>query len=182
MTERAWRDVKPGQRVELRGREYVVEKIKLDGKRARVRVRGSAGAFKSEVRAKDLVTVVESKKRGRGEATKPAPTRKAKPGPLSESPWDSQLDRVEALLANKLQARLVGEATDEAAGYYVPPVDLATIASHLALFHGADPSEWTDEVELLAEHERQHEAGALAVHHWHTETRPETGKKKGKKK
>lgn len=184
MTRRAWRDVKPGERVELRGREYEVVKIKRDGKRVRVKVRSVSGDFKAEVRAKDLVAIVDTAPRKKSAPA--AATKAPKPGPLSENPWDSQLDRVEALLADKLQARLVGESTDEGAGYYVPPVDLATVASHLALFHGTDPSGFDDELAMLAEHERAHGAGDLAVHHWHTETRPEPTaarpKKKGKKK
>lgn len=185
MTRRAWRDVKPGERVKLRGREYEVVKIKRDGKRVRVKVRSASGDFKAEVRAKDLVAIVDTAPRKKSAPA--AATTAAKPGALSENPWDSQLDRVEALLADKLQARLVGESTDEGAGYYVPPVDLATVASHLALFHGTDPSGFDDELAMLAEHERAHDgAQALAVHHWHTETRPEPTaarpKKKGKKK
>lgn len=182
-----WRDVKPGERVELRGREYEVVKIKRDGKRVRVKVRSASGEFKAELRAKDRVTLVGPAKKPKATAAPPpAAPPPAAPGPLSQSPWDSQLDRVEALLADKLQARLVGESTDEGAGYYVPPVDLATVASHLALFHGTDPSRFDDELAMLAEHERAHGAGDLPVHHWHTETRPEPTaarpKKKGKKK
>ncbi len=75
-----------------------------------------------------------------------------------------------------LSARRVGEATDEDAGYYVPPVSVATVASHLALFHGgAGMSD--DEAAMLRAHDAAH-AGAkageipLAVNHWHTKERP----------
>jgi hypothetical protein len=58
----------------------------------------------------------------------------------------------------------------------VPPVDVSTVAAHLALFHGGIPSACEDEGAMLAAHTAQHaearNGSPLAVNHWHTEKRP----------
>lgn len=98
-----------------------------------------------------------------------------KPGP---DLWETPANKTERMLGELLSARLVGESTDEDAGYYVPPVDASIVASHLALFHGGIPEACNDdEARMLGAHEAQHAAakrgeGVLAVNHWHTATRP----------
>jgi hypothetical protein len=76
---------------------------------------------------------------------------------------------------------LVAETDDEAAGYYVPPVDVTTIAAHLAIFHAAadEPRRGSAHARrrrhARAPRRRARAAGngaALAVNHWHTKTRP----------
>ncbi len=203
MSKTTWADVKKHDVVELAGREYRVVKIKPKGKKAAVMVETKGRYAESKVKLSERVVIVkkgDGTKRGplhdetsaqRRWATKreledslgkglPAgdpsvtkPPTKAKSG----DPWETQADRIEKTLGDLLSARLVGVATDEDAGYYVPPVNVTTVASHLALFHGGIPEACADdEKKMLAVHEVQHAEAlrgmALAVNHWHTPTRP----------
>ncbi|WP_369676138.1 hypothetical protein, partial [Enterococcus faecium] len=108
-----------------------------------------------------------------GDPTKTKPPEKPK-GDL----WETPVGRIERKLDAILGARLVGEATDENAGYYVPPVDSSTVAAHLVLFHGGIPEACDDdEAKMLAAHDAQHAAalkgeGILSSQHWHSEKRP----------
>ena len=92
--------------------------------------------------------------------------------------WETPVGRVERKLDALLGARLVGVATDENAGYYVPPVDSSTVAAHLAIFHGGIPAACEDdEGRMLGAHDAQHDAavkgeGILSSQHWHSERRP----------
>lgn len=202
-----WADVRRGQTVELGGREWLVTKIKVDGKSAKVRVEHKGREAKSVVRVKDRVTIVAAPKPGKdrsrrapltgpeGEQTRWAtdkelrkaldrglakgdPEQKEPPTPASGDPWESQSDRIEKMLGRVLEARLVAETKDEAAGYYVPPVDSSTVAAHLALMHGGIPEACDDdEARMLKAHDAQHAAalkgeGVLEKNHWHTERRP----------
>jgi hypothetical protein len=106
-----------------------------------------------------------------GDPEQTKPPRKAK-----GSPWETQGDRVEAMLGDLLSARLVGESLDTGAGYYAPPTDVSTIKAHLLIFH-TDADLTHPEAELLEWHGEQHRlarAGeiTLGVNHWHTEKRP----------
>lgn len=205
MSKKTWGDVKKGDVVELGGREWRVDKIKPKGKKAKVRVSMKARTAESTVKLKDRVVIVkkgDGTKRGplhdeNGTARRWA-TRKehdaelgttttlapgdsdivkppAKPGP---DLWETPHGKTERMLGELLSARLVAETPDESAGYYVPPVNVTTVASHLALFHGGIPDAVADdEGRMLAAHEAQHAAalkgeGVLAVNHWHTKTRP----------
>lgn len=194
-----WADVTKGDRIELRGREYTVAKVKTKGKRTAVTVVGSAGKFEAEVKTKDTVTMLAAHDKRRdkagwykptkaeraaaeveaaglpaGNPTVTKPPTKAKDG----DPWESRRGKVERLLEDVLGAHLVGESNDEDAGYYVPPQGIDTIAGHLVLFHGVDVSMFGID-DLLELHENQHEAAkaghALKVNHWHTKTRPGAG-------
>ena len=108
---------------------------------------------------------------GDSKATKPP--KKPKGGE-----WEKPKGDAEKMIVDLLSARLVGESHDEKAGYYVPPVDVSTVAAHLELFHGGIPDAVSDdEGRMLAMHGAQHEAaatgaGVLAVNHWHTAKRP----------
>ena len=202
-TKTTWAKVKKGAVVELNGRPYLVEKIKPGKKTAEVKLSHKGRASKGEVRLKDpvvLSTASPTSKRGpvsdgagtmqrwatkselkeamsrglpAGDPRQTKPPEKAK-GDL----WETPVDRVERKLDQILGARLVGEATDENAGYYVPPVDSSTVAAHLALFHGGIPEACDDdEAKMLAAHDAQHAAalkgeGILQTNHWHTEKRP----------
>lgn len=192
---RTWADVNAGMRVELKGREYVVTKIKPKGKRAVVVVVGGGGRFESEVKVKDAVKIIKAAKPDKSKlrsstgqmnrwATEKEHARAVPQGdagqttpprPAMGEAWETPVDKVERKLAKVLGAHLVGEATDESSGYYVPPVDVTTIAAHLALFHGTDVSAYgiDDLVEL---HRNEHESAlagqALHVNHWHTKERP----------
>lgn len=198
-----WADVKKHDTVELAGREYRVVKIKAKGKKAVVMVETKGRYAESKVKLAERVTIVK-----KGDGTKRGPltdadgvarrwaTKKeaaevgvvlaagdssqtkppAKPGP---DLWETPHGKTERLLGELLSARLVAETTDESAGYYVPPVNVTTVASHLALFHGGIPDAvQDDEGKMLGAHEAQHaealRGAPLAVNHWHTATRPKT--------
>lgn len=204
MSKTTWADVKKHDVVELGGREWRVVKIKPGKKKAEVMVDYKGRIAESTVKLADKVVIVkkgDGTKRGplhdgtnaqrrwatkkelkaeglpAGDSTITKPPTKAKHG----DPWESQTDRIEKSLNDLLSARLVGISTDEDAGYYVPPVNVTTVASHLALFHGGIPEACQDEeARMLAAHESQHAAalkgeGVLAVNHWHTPTRPKIG-------
>lgn len=184
-----WAGVGKGDAVMLKGKRYVVAKYKRDGKRIRIEVVGGAGRFRTEVKAKAEVELAGEKEprwatkkeskaalgkmpKGDASATKPAPRGKV------GDPWETPRDRVERKLDAILGAHLVGEALDEGAGYYVPPIDITSVAAHVALFHGISPSEYGID-DLLELHAEQHESALkgvpLHVNHWHTKTRPEVG-------
>lgn len=191
-----WSKVAKGDHVELRGRVYEVLKIKTKGASAKVTVRGAGSVFESKVALADKVTLVADPLRDKGGAqtrwAKPgegedlaptlppgdaaAVTRPAKP---SADPWETKRDEVERRLDDILGAHLVGESIDEAVGYYVPPVDAATVEAHLVLFHGAQLSDWDENSDLVQSHESWHaghledpEGQPLKVNHWHTKARP----------
>lgn len=204
MSKTTWADVKKGDAVSLDGRAWLVVKIKRDGKKAEVKVEHKGRTAKSVVKLADKVekaatggTVTKPRggrpgalhtpdgaqnrwatKReladvlGRGEAAQTKPPAKAK-----GADWKKPADKVERSLEKNLGARLVGETKNEDAGYYVPPVDVSTVAAHLAIFHGGIPDACDDEAKMLRAHDAQHAAaakgeGVLAVNHWHTERRP----------
>ena len=197
-----WADVKKGDTVELAGKPFRVVKIKPKGKKAKVTVdRGNGREYSSLVRLADRVPITARKGDrgplydGNGTARRWATRAEARevltepkglpsgdssvtkpPKKASGDPWETQADRIEKRLDDLLQARLVGESHDENAGYYVPPVDVSTVAAHLALFHGGIPSACDDEAKMLGAHAAQHEEALrgmpLAVNHWHTKKRP----------
>lgn len=199
-----WADVKKGDTVELAGKSFRVVKIKPKGKKAKVTVdRGNGREYSSLVRLADRVPITARKGDrgpfydGNGTARRWATKAEARevlaepkglpagdstvtkpPKKAAGDPWETQADRIEKRLDDLLQARLVGESHDENAGYYVPPVDVSTVASHLALFHGGIPPACEDEGAMLRAHESQHAEALrgmpLAVNHWHTEKRPKT--------
>jgi len=190
--KKPWSKVKKGDRLDLGGRVWTVEKIKPGKKKAEVRIRHKANVVRDTVKLADKVRISDQPEPTRRRAD-PAPAPKAKPKkqakhppePATGDPWETQQDRIEKQLGQILGARLVGEATDPDAGYHVPPVDITTVAAHLAIFHGTiDPT--ASGTDMLAQHEKEHEehlAGErrFTQNHWHTEKRPTTGKKKGKK-
>jgi hypothetical protein len=172
-----WADIVKGDRVEIGGKEYDVEKAKPKGKLIRARLTRNGKVFEGEQRAKDAVTRLP-----------PAPlhdeagaqTRWAKPEE-SGDPWETPRDRVEEKLDRILGAVLVAETDNEAAGYFVPPQDVTTIASHLAMFHAKDADETRALMSLGIDDMLEHHASAhaaalngapLPVNHWHTKTRP----------
>lgn len=191
---KTWADVVKGDSVELGGRAWLVVKIKPKGKKARVVVEAKGRTAESVVKLADRVAIVKPEaaplhKREkidgrpaiRQERWATADESKAANGPMPApaegGPWDRPADRIERKLDEILGARLVGEATDVKAGYYVPPVDVTTVAAHLALFHGGIPETATDEGRMLVAHNAQHDVAArgqavLSVNHWHTEQRP----------
>lgn len=187
-----WAKVEKGDVVELKGRDYEVVKIKAAGKKAKVKVRGKGGEFTAEVKLTDKVKRVPdplydedgrmrrwAKPSEVKHAPKVAPGDPAQTKPPkkpSGDPWETRRDKVERRLEEMLGAHLVGESTDESKGYYVPPVDVSTIASHVALFHNIDPSQYgvDDLFELhgLEHAQAEDQSVTLHVNHWHTETRP----------
>lgn len=186
-----WAKIQRGEVVELGGREWTVEKIEHGKKKATVKIRHKGNVVRDKVALTDKVRVVAldplvaTRGRPQRQRSEPAkaiePMPPAPPTPATGSPWETQNDRIEAMLGDVLRARLVGESVDGAKTYYVPPVDVTTIASHLTIFHdGTTPGE--DEFKMLERHANEHAAAergktALALPHWHTEQRP-TEKKK----
>lgn len=202
-TKTTWAKIEKGATVELNGRPYLVEKIKRDGKRATIKISHKGRASKGEVRLKDpvvLSTASPASKRGHvadehgtmqrwakkselaeamGRGLPPGDPSKRKPPEKPKGDlWETPVGRVERKLDALLGARLVGVATDENAGYYVPPVDASTVAAHLALFHCGIPEACDDdESKMLRAHDAQHAAalkgeGILSSQHWHSERRP----------
>lgn len=187
-----WADVGKGDRVELGGKTFTVRKLKAKGKRAAVTVDGQGGRFESEVKLKDAVKILPAtassrdaagwhkptKAERKAEAKAAEPKSQAQPkAKLSTDSWEARRDKVESKLDRILGAVLVGEATDEDAGYYVPPVDPTTVMAHGLVFHGWQPSDFDNESDVLAHHEQEHRDAligdaVLKVTHWHTETRP----------
>jgi hypothetical protein len=196
-----WADVKKRDIVELNGHEWTVEKLVEKKKTVVVSLvskkgRTAEGQPQKTSRVK-IVGRVSKSKRGplldeRGQAQRWATKKEAaevgvtlKPGDAAQTKppakakggsWEKPRGDAEKLVADLMGARLVGEATDEARGYYVPPVDVSTVAAHLALFHGGIPSACEDEGAMLAAHTAQHSearnGSPLAVNHWHTKERP----------
>jgi hypothetical protein len=209
MSKKTWADVKKGDVVKLGEREWLVAKIKPKGKKATVVVELKGRRAESTVKLAEKVTIVtkgDGTKRGPlhdangtsqrwatrkehdrelGNVTTTLPTGDSAvskaPAKAGADVWDRPSDKIEKKIDELLGARLVGESTDESAGYYVPPVDVSTIASHLALFHGGIPDAAADdETRMLVAHDAQHaealRGAPLAVNHWHTKTRPEAGR------
>jgi len=203
MSKKTWADVKKGDVVELGGREYTVTKHKAGKKKADVTVDRKGRAASSTVKLADRVKIVARKAEKRGPLhdakgtaqrwatkkehdavlgeSKPLPPGDADvvkpPAKATGDPWETPHGKIERKLDDLLSARLVGISTDESVGYYVPPVNVTTVAAHMAVFHGGIPEACDDEPKMLAAHTAQHAAalkgeGLLAVNHWHTEKRP----------
>lgn len=191
----AWRDVVVGTVVDLGGQPYEVTKIKTKGKATTVSVRGPKGVFTREVKSKAEVATMrtdlgkiarklmaqDDKLRDETGAQRRWATEaeaREKPHKATGGDWATPKDGAEAVIVEELAgARLVGEAESEDAGYYVPRVDVSTVASHLLIFHdivleSGTPNEW------LARHEREHEKARTEpftpphIVHWHTKERP----------
>lgn len=188
--KKPWSKIKKGDALDLGGRVWTVEKIKPGKKKAKVRIRHRSNVVDDTVRLDDKVRIAEKPeppKRGRRDAppAKPAKQKKRPPEPATGDPWETQQDRIEKQLGKILGAHMVGESTDGGGAYYVPPVDITTVAAHLAIFHGTiDPTE--SGAEMMKRHALEHEehlAGdrRFTMHHWHTEKRPTEGKKSKKK-
>lgn len=203
---RKWRDVLAGAIVDMGGKPFTVDKLKVKGKAVKVTVTGKAGTFTREVKGKVEVALYDA-------PIAAAPTRASRPssaraepevvgGPLHDEhgrqrrwaepgegvdleppvaaeggDWAEPKSKAEATVAGILGAVLVGESTDTASGWYVPPVDPSTIAGHLMLFHDLTP-EAVDWAVLDQMHDDQHAHALVApfttlfVNHWHTEQRP----------
>lgn len=195
MPKKQWSEIRKGDRVELGGKTWDVLRAKTKGKKVEVTVESGKQRASSVVKAKDIVKVPKpGKLHGpAGEQTRWAtksehdkaldpkleagnPKITAPPEPTSGDPWETPRDRIEAKLDDLLSARLVAETPDTAAGYYVPPIDVSTVAAHLRAFHGVKPGDFADEKVMLEVHREAHKAGGpFDVNHWHTKDRPEIG-------
>lgn len=194
-----WAEVERGDIVDLGGRPWTVLKIKKRGKRAEVRVEFDGRRAESTVALKDRVKIrtlaadadpVQDVRGAQRRWAKPAeledvlgrgdPTRTKPPAKAEGPAWDERHAKgtAERTLEKVLGARLIAETPNEAAGYYVPPVDVTTVASHLALMHGGIPGSGEHtEGALLKVHDDQHAeaktiGASLAVNHWHSDRRP----------
>lgn len=205
MSKKTWADVGKGDVLELGGREWVVAKMKAKGRKAKVVVERKGRSAESIVKLAERVTIVARAKdrdplrdnRGAQRrwakpteqtfagATPAAglnpgnPKKTEPPAPATGNPWGVPVGTAEKAIGKVfVGAHLVAETGDEKKGYYVPPVDIMTVAAHFALFHGGIPDAIADdEAKMLIAHKVQHDAAlrgvALAVNHWHTEKRPD---------
>lgn len=181
--KKKWSKIRRGDIVELAGRAWTVEAIKVGKKKADVKVRSGARTAESRVSIDDKVTIGTEPQKSTSSrparvVEKPKPRIPDEPPKAPNgNPWETQQDRIERKMDEILSARLVGEQTDPDSGYYVPPADVTTIAAHMLIFHGGMPD--MTETQMLAEHELQHEKDGAnqATPHWHTERRPKKGKK-----
>ena len=204
-----WRDIVAGAIVDMGGKPFTVEKIKVKGKAVKVTVTSKAGTFTRELKGKAEVALydVPVKATPPRSSRPPGPSRAvaeaevaggplhdasgrqrrwAEPGegvvleapaPAKGGDWSAPKGKAEATVASLLGAFLVGESTDTASGWYVPPVDPSTIAGHLMLFHDLVPEsvDWETLAQMHADqHARAlvHPFTTLFVNHWHTEQRP----------
>lgn len=193
-----WADIDEGDEVELAGRLWRVTKIKRrDKKTAKVTVERDGRKSSDVVKLKDRVRLAKARPpvqdasgTQRRWATEreleetlaaPIPTgnraQTTPPKKAAGPAWDAPLAGVEKTVQKSLGAILVAESEDEKIGYYVPPVDVTTVAAHLAVFHGGIPDACDGEMQMLKAHDAQHAGAAkgestLAVNHWHTERRP----------
>jgi hypothetical protein len=165
MTKARWADIAEGQAVLLKGRRWVVERIKVKGKKARVTVRSTLGEFEREMDAREKVELFDEprtvapvvRKGGKLHAKIQSDGRPAvqqqrwakqrelddaivppKPPKLkgATEPWEPPADKVEKRLAKVLGATLVGQSIEGREGeYWVPEVGPDTIAGHLLTFH-----------------------------------------------
>lgn len=181
MTKKRWSKIRRGDTIVAAGREWTVEKLKPGKRRIAVRIRSGKHVAEQKVDPDEKITLAEPKqtKPARERAPKPQPA--TPPKPAEGDPWETQQDRLERKLDKILGAHLVGEATDVDAGWYVPPVDISTVAAHMAIFHGGIPD--VDGGVILDVHGEEHRRAlsgerALAVSHWHTEKRPTKAAKK----
>jgi len=187
-----WSKVEAGMTVTLKGRDFSVARAKVKGKRVKVMLEAAGGTFKSEVRAKDEVDIASARP---AKITKRSPLRDETgaqqrwatttehkstlkpPVKASGGEWDEPKGKAERVIMAELPgAKLVGEATDEKTGWYVPPVDPSTVAAHLFLFHEAELDHLSPTA-LMDFHDNAHRAAVdtgepLAVNHWHTKERP----------
>ena len=180
-----WADVKRGDVVELKGAAWLVVKAKRKGKAVKVTVKGGAGTFAREVKAKTPVTIAD-------EATAAGPLRDARgaqrrwatdgeataelgKGEKWSAPASDKVGkRVESILGGKLAA----QSPPGVDGYAVPLIELTTVRAHLAIFHALPgPEQPVDDAEALAVHKRDHETSDHEtrdgwVAHWHSKRRP----------
>lgn len=192
-------DVSKGDRLVFGGREWRVVKLERKGKKkARVMLERKGQYAEDVVRLDDRVEFAAENKKDKlhdrsGAQTRWATDKEAEkagvglragdsrqttpPAPAEGDVWETPHGRVERMLGDLMAARLVAETKDESAGYYVPPVDASTVASHLVVFHDGIPEACEDETAMLRAHDAQHAAatigaGVLSRNHWHTEKRP----------
>lgn len=178
-----WADISAGDMVELKGSAWLVVKAKHKPKRSRVTVRASAGEYTRDVDPREKVTRLDQGdgplRDDRGAQRRWATADEAVADLGKGARWDTPAtDAPGAAVESILGARLVAESPGVTAGYFVPPITLTTVRSHLALFHGLPGHEQpVDDADALAVHRidhdtRDHEARAGAVDHWHTKRRP----------
>lgn len=184
--KKTWGEIRKGDALDLGGRTWVVDKIKPGKKKAEVKISHKGNVVRDTVKLKDKVRIAEraapAAPRKPAKAAEPKKMPPEPPKPATGNPWETQQDRLERKLDEVLGAKLMGESVDGEKTYYVPPIDITTVASHMVIFHGGTGGE-VDETVMLKTHAKQHadaEAGAraLPIAHWHTERRPAQGKRK----
>ncbi len=158
-----------GDVIKVGGEKYTVAEVKLRGVDVKLTVERKGSSRTVKVPASGKV-----KRVGRAELhdATGAQQRWATPAEaqLSDSPWETQADRIEQRLEKLLGATLVGQSVDGGETYAVPHVDVTTVAAHLLVFHDVDPSQYADEQAML----EAHATAPDKIPHTHTDIRPET--------
>lgn len=181
MTAIKWRNVAVGTTVELKGRDWKVDKLKVKngGKLVKVTVSSKLGTFAREMRGKDEVNVVmpaerwaSKKAAAKAEARRESVEAERRPDirPVvmpattpSKADWETSEDRQEAKIRKHLDGKLLAIEIDGT--YVMPEIDPSTLAAHLLVFHGLTTTGATvAEARTL---ERTHTAeAALKVVEW----------------
>lgn len=170
-----WGKVDEGDVVELKGKRYVVTRLKRKGDAVKVAVRPERGGAEhtAKVPARQKVTLAPLHDESG------AQRRWAKPADLHATGrrWDKpQKDDAGRAVEQILGGVLVAEKPEGADRYAVPPQDITTVRAHLLLFHElAGDAQPAADADALALHERlhaEHPAVDLPVPHEHLERRP----------
>jgi hypothetical protein len=150
------RDLTPGMKLAISGKEFTVEKAKTKGKTTTLKISGPGGTFERAVKAKADYTVVPDKlhdatgaqRRWAGEqdappkervSTTPAAPAKPKTKPDPELDWKDDAGAADSAVREHLGGKLSAiRRTDKAgvSGFICPPPDPTTIAAHLLAWHG----------------------------------------------
>lgn len=150
-----WADVAKGDSVILESEAWTVAKVKADGKKVRVTVERKGKTFSAKVPARGQVERVEIIK---GKA------------------WSEPDTPAESVVAEVLGATVEAVRPGKDECWIVPPVDQATIGSHLFLYHGIDPAgrESGAYETMLKVHAEDHERDLAELHvpHRHSKKRP----------
>jgi hypothetical protein len=145
------RDLAPGMKLAIGGREFLVEKAKTKGKTTTLKISGPGGTFERAVKAKaDYVVVPDKLHDATGaqrrwaderdpEPKGPTPAVKPKTKPDPKLGWKDDAAPADAVVREVLGGTLSAiRRTDKAgvSGFICPPVDPTTIAAHLFAWHG----------------------------------------------
>jgi hypothetical protein len=167
-----WRKIRAGAEVELKGHLWHVDSIDVGKKKVAVtlsRVGKRSIKYSGKVDPEAKVLASQWAKSEKVEALV---------GPAGKE-WLTPATAAEAIIVEKLDAKLVGVQPGKGEWYICPPVDVSTIAGHLYAFHGIGPVDVRrvggyDEavIQHEVEHARKPTLGPMKVPHTHDPKRP----------